>query len=82
MDHVVIPPADTLGGDVAFRIEIGDDALRGAFRNADAQGDIAEPYFRVASEAEKYVSVVREKSPTGHALCIIRPMRRELQSPT
>ena len=42
---------------------IAEDALRGAFGDADARGDVARPRLRVACDREQDVSVVAEKHP-------------------
>ena len=43
--------------------EVVDDAVDGAFADADFAGDLGEAYLRVLSEADQDVGVVGQKRP-------------------
>lgn len=72
MHDILIAPSDALGGDVARGVQVGNDALRGTFRDANAGGDVTEADFRFRGKAEKYVGVIRKEGPAGRHREIIR----------
>ena len=52
--------------DVAGFGEIRDDCVRVSLGNAEVDCDIAEAYFRIASDAQQSSTMVREEAPVGH----------------
>ena len=53
IDAVAVATTDALAVHVAALDQIGDDALRGALRDANGLGDVAVARVRVATEAQK-----------------------------
>ena len=65
VDRVPVAPADARAPDVSGVDEVTDDALRGAFGDADKLGDVPQPHIRVACDAHQHVRVVGQKRPMG-----------------
>lgn len=63
VDGVVVSSAFALAGDEPVFDEVGDDALSGAFGDPHCGGDVAEPCFGVAGDAEQNLGVVGEERP-------------------
>ena len=53
-------------------LEIGDDLLHGALRDADRECDVPESRFRVARKADQDVAVIRQECPVSCARIRLR----------
>lgn len=63
MHFIVGPATRSMTLDVSRGLEVDDDPVGCSLRDPHEIGDVAEPYLRVASDAEQGVSVVREERP-------------------
>jgi hypothetical protein len=52
--------------DVAGLDEVVDDAVSGAFADADLSGDLGQANFGILGDADQNVGVVGQKRPRGH----------------
>ena len=68
VEAVVVSSSDSFAAEIAGFDQVGDDSLGGAFRDADALGEVAEACVWVAVQAEEDLRVVGEESPAGCAL--------------
>ena len=68
VDRVVVSAADAGALDVAGLDEVGDDALGGAFGDADLVGDVSHAGFGVVGDAEQHLGVAGDERP-GLAVC-------------
>jgi len=66
LDLVSITTAVALLHYVAGVREIGDDAVRAAFGNAQSGGDVAQPHTGIVCNAQQHPAMVREEGPFGH----------------
>jgi hypothetical protein len=72
VDGVVVAAAVSPARDVAGVGEVGDDPMRGPFRDPDALADVAKTDAGVSGDAHQHLGVVGQKRPArsrvlGHA---------------
>ncbi len=66
VELVAVAAALAVSLQVAIVDELGHDALRCAFGDADGAGHVSQAHLRVASQAQQDVGVVREERPIRH----------------
>ncbi len=66
LDLIAVPTPVTLFDDVPGGGEIGDDAVRAAFGDAERGGDVTEPDPRVVRDGDQGSRVVGEEAPFRH----------------
>ena len=66
-DTIEVAATFALPIEIAGVDEVADDALRGAFGDADALGDISESQPGVARDTEQGVRMVGQKRPLRHS---------------
>ena len=63
IDHVAVAASVALSFDVASFDEIGQDSLRGAERDPDLVGDIAQANLGIASDTQQDLRVIGDELP-------------------
>jgi hypothetical protein len=63
VDLVAVAPPDLGSLEVALGDQVGDDPLRGSFRDAHLFGDVACAGITVSRDAQQHVRMVAQEDP-------------------
>lgn len=70
--HLIVGPTTCpMTLDVARGLEVDHDPVGRALRDPHEVRDIAQPYFRIACDAEQGVSVIRQERPARFGWCCL-----------